>query len=475
MVSVDPLLDKTLASLDPDGAEHLRNVADNLQLLADLGYADMALAVPDEEGRLVIVAEARPATASPTSATSSVGGLLDPGASPEAYGALESGASEAGDRATVTRGIRFLRTAYPVGREPVLGVIIRSVSEQVAEAPGRMETAFMDAAERLLDHLAREPLRDVTTGEPFVTFRKAGDGLLRIGAGSRVEYASPNAINIIRNTGFSGSVVGGPVQEVPGSSTAIIPAIKGAGCRREEVAIADRTLLFRTLSLTGGGAVVLIEDVTDVRRREQEIKIKEATIREVHHRVKNNLQTIASLLRIQARRAEDPRVDRALAEAVERIGAMAVVHEMLASSTEENVDFAQVAGTVVDLVRRSVVEEDSGVRVTVGGESGLVPAAAATSLALVVAELVHNALEHGLAGRSEGEVEVTVRRLDDELHVAVRDNGTGLPEGFSADESGRMGLAIVRTLVQDDLGGTLAFGGGRGTTVTIRVPLREEQ
>jgi two-component sensor histidine kinase len=96
----------------------------------------------------------------------------------------------------------------------------------------------------------------------------------------------------------------------------------------------------------------------------------------------------------------------------------------------------------------------------------------ATSLALVTAELVHNAIEHGLDGRG-GRVTVSMRRLPDEVRLVVRDDGAGLPEGFDVESSANLGLAIVKTVVEDDLRGTLAFASatGRGTTVTVRVPL----
>lgn len=449
---------------------HLQNLADNLQLVADLGYGDVALAVADEIGKLTIVGDARPVTAVTAAPTSRVGQVLHAEDEPEAYEAYTTGTPVSGDRYRTTRGIRFTTSAYPVGT-PTYAVIIRQLGEQVAEAPGKMERAFMDVAEELIEQMRLAPLVDVATDAPFVTTRKAGDGLLRLGADDVVEYASPNAINILRSVGVEGAVAGLGVRALPGSAVAMTPVLRGGGCVRAEIEAGERVLNYRTLALPHGGAVVLVEDVTEARRREQELKVKEATIREVHHRVKNNLQTVASLLRIQGRRTENPEVDRALSEAVERIGAMAVVHEMLAAATDETVDLTEAARTVVDMVRQSVAEPGSKVTATVEGQPVVVPAAAATSLALVIAELVHNAIEHGFAGRLGGSVEVAIKRLPAELHIAVRDDGVGLPEGFSAAHDAKLGLAIVKTVVQDDLGGTLAFGEGRGTVVTIRAPL----
>ena len=229
---------------------------------------------------------------------------------------------------------------------------------------------------------------------------------------------------------------------------------------------------YRTIGLPAG-ALVLVEDMTEARRREAEIKVKEATIREVHHRVKNNLQTIASLLRIQARRSDSDEARRALAEATERVSSMAVVHDLLAGSDEELVDFAAAARTVIDLVARGLVGDGSAIEVVVEGTTGEVDAHTATSLALAVAELVHNALEHGIGERESGRVDVAMRRVPGELVLTVRDDGVGLPADFEPVSSANLGLAIVRTVVEDDLRGTLAFSGGRGTTVTVRVPLAD--
>jgi two-component sensor histidine kinase len=150
---------------------------------------------------------------------------------------------------------------------------------------------------------------------------------------------------------------------------------------------------------------------------------------------------------------------------------MAVVHELLAGSSDESVDFMDVARTVVDMVRQGLVGPVSDVNVEVSGSTGQVPASTATSLALVLAELVHNAIEHGLSGKRSGRVDVLLRRLPGELHIVVRDDGDGLPSGFDFETSANLGLAIVKSVVRDDLMGTIVFSSVRGTTVTLRVPV----
>jgi two-component sensor histidine kinase len=450
---------------------HLGNVADNLQLVADMGYGDVALALKMPDGALRIAADARPMTAVAAVASSRVGHTLGVSDETEAYTALRSGGRPPGGRRRSTRGIAYTTFAYPVcSKSRVIGVLLRHLALQVGESPGKMEVAFMDLADDLISVLEQGPILDASDSSPFVTGRRAGDGVIRLDETGAVVYASPNAFNILKAAGVESGLMGMAASEMPGGAVAVAPVLRSGGARAMEVEVGGSVLSYRTIAFKDS-ALVLVEDVSETRRREQELKVKEATIREVHHRVKNNLQTIASLLRIQARRTDSEAAAHALSEAVERVSSMAVVHELLAASTEERVDFEQAARTVVDMVRQGLAGASSAIEVTVEGATGQVPASTATSLALVLAELVHNAIEHGIADRGEGVVRVTMRRLPAELHLVVRDDGAGLPAGFDLASSANLGLAIVRTVVEDDLRGTLSFGGGRGTTVTIRVPV----
>lgn len=470
-------MDSGLTGVDDGRADveaHLQNVAANLQLVADMGYGDAALAVSRPDGSLSVVADARPMTAVPAVAVSRVGCTLGRGDEVEAYEALCSGRVVRGTRWRSTRGLTYATIAYPVGPlESPVAVVVRDVTQQVDEAPGKMERIFIELAEDLLDVLADGPLACGGSGEVFSTTRRAGDGVLRVDSSGEIDYASPNAVTIMKAAGVERDVIGMPASAMPAAAEAVTVGLRSGEAHAVEVEVAGRVLSYRAIAMRAS-MLVLVEDITESRRRDQELKVKEATIREVHHRVKNNLQTIASLLRIQERRTSSPEAERALAEAVERVSSMAVVHEMLAASNEERVDFAQAARTVVDMVRRGLAGTEPGVAVDVRGSTGEIPASMATSLALVVAELVHNAIEHGLAGRP-GTVTVGMRRLPGEMHLSVRDDGAGLPSGFDVEGSAHLGLAIVRTVVEDDLRGTLSFGRGRGTSVVLRIPLDDAE
>jgi two-component system, sensor histidine kinase PdtaS len=177
---------------------------------------------------------------------------------------------------------------------------------------------------------------------------------------------------------------------------------------------------------------------------------------EIHHRVKNNLQTVASLLRLQARAADvDPR--KALGDSVNRILAIAAVHEVLTEHREDDVDL----GALIDRLRAMLVQ---GLASGKAVESRLDPVSLAgqraTALALVFSELFQNALEHG--GSS---VRIGLDRRDGDVVLSIADDGAGM-DG-AADGTG---LSIVRALVRDELGGTLELASSPGLTATVVFP-----
>jgi two-component system, sensor histidine kinase PdtaS len=236
-----------------------------------------------------------------------------------------------------------------------------------------------------------------------------------------------------------------------------------------EVDVNGSVVQLRAIPLIVGGAragaLILVRDVTEVRRRERELMTKDATIREIHHRVKNNLQTVAALLRLQARRMQAPEARDALDEAVRRVGSIAVVHETLSHAPDEVVDFDDIADRVA-MMAGEVSAPEVRVIPKITGSFGLVSSSVATPLAMVLTELLQNALQHGFppTADDQGLLEVIVVRDAERLKVTVADNGVGLPDGFDLDSATGLGLQIVRTLVVSELGGRLRIvprpGGG---------------
>jgi two-component sensor histidine kinase len=315
-----------------------------------------------------------------------------------------------------------------------------------------------------------------------------GDGFIRVDAEGLVTYASPNALSVYRRLGHTGDLTG---LELAAVTRALVPPARrtdeetlsavllGRAHRDTEVGTDDVVLILRAIPLRSVeeriGALVLLRDVTDLRRRDRELVTKEATIREIHHRVKNNLQTVAALLRLQARRIDAPDAKAALEEAVRRVGSIAIVHETLSQSPEEYVEFDEIA----DRLGRMVTEVSAlgeRVRVRRTGSFGVLPSEYATALAMVLTEVLQNAVEHGYDSdaTTPGVIVVSAHRIVGRLHVTIEDDGKGLPEDFDVERSTHLGLSIVRTLVESELGGLLEIGaahGQVGARVSVDLPL----
>jgi two-component sensor histidine kinase len=236
---------------------------------------------------------------------------------------------------------------------------------------------------------------------------------------------------------------------------------------------------------------VLIRDVTELRRRERELMTKDATIREIHHRVKNNLQTISSLLRLQARRLENPEAKAAVSESVRRIRTIALVHESLSREPGDDVTFIEIVRPLLRLAEESLQSPDRPVHFSLAGDGGRIPARVATPLSVVLTELLQNAVDHGFPeGSGGGEVVVSLDNDEKQLRIDVIDDGGGLETGFELDSATGLGLSIVRTLVTTELNGHITMrpataddlrsaglephhGGDHGTVVELVVPLAE--
>jgi len=218
------------------------------------------------------------------------------------------------------------------------------------------------------------------------------------------------------------------------------------------------------------GAIVLLHNVTELRRRERELVTKDATIREVHHRVKNNLQTVSALLRLQARRIDDPAASAALEEAVRRIASIALVHETLSSSSDASVAFDDVLNRLVTHALE-LSPRMATLQIIRDGEFGSLEPRIATPLALVVTELIHNALEHGLEASGTA-LQISVNRSQTHCEVRVSDDGVGLPKDFDLAQSSNLGLQIVRTLTENELKGDLSLRSSeKGTIAELNFPL----
>ena len=471
--------------------EWLHRLAGDGQLLADLAFADIVIWVPTADDSFIAVAHTRPSGAATLFYRDIVGDLVRPQWHTQvrdAFTRVEIVDSASPDwfeeTPTRVRAVPIVRARGNADTPPtVLGVLTRHTNLGEARTPSRQQITFNDCADDLFGMVAAADFPDLAAPtSPRSGAPRASDGLIRIDVDGITTFASPNALSAFNRLGFDDELEGESLLEV---ASGILPmgrdfdeslpiVMAGRAPWRADIEARGVTVSLRTIPLKDRGhrigAIVLCRDVTEIRHQEQELITKDATIREIHHRVKNNLQTVASLLRIQARRTHSDEARDALTHAMRRVSAIAVVHDTLSEGLAQNVDFDDVFDRVLKLVAEVAASPNTRARTVKTGRFGTLPSEYATPLALALTELVTNAVEHGLADR-EGEVEIIAERTPESLGVKVRDTGVGLPEG----QVGRgLGTQIVRTLIQGELSGTIDWHTlvGSGTEVTIEIPMR---
>lgn len=219
-----------------------------------------------------------------------------------------------------------------------------------------------------------------------------------------------------------------------------------------------------------------------LRARDQEIERSHLALREsnnqllrlvqeMHHRIKNNLQTVADLLSLEMLEGAKTSAEDRLRESISRVKAIATVHELLSLDNTEATDILRLAQRLLETSARAMVDSQKDIAFSVEGSPVLLDSKRATAFVLVLNELVNNALEHAFRGRRKGKVTLRMEERAGEVVVEVRDDGAGLPPGFDVGAPGEgLGLQIARTMVAKDLRGTLELTSGDGTTARVVFP-----
>lgn len=483
MLSLAQVLDER-TELGADDRAWLEAFVHEWHLLADVAFSDLILWVPDPDENIYWAADqVRPNTGPTALEDDVVGESVHYDPEHLVTAAFLSGEiCETSDN-QLRSGIPVDVWAIPIRRHGrVIAVVERHTNQMGVRAPGALEDAYLEVADTLSTMLWRGEFPIDPPSDPRVS-PKVGDGLIVCDPSGTVTYATPNAVSTYRKMGLPGDLEGENLgliaQQLLGAHPQIGQALatdmSGARVREFDIESTTSTIRFRVAPLTSTnarvGTLVLCRDLTEVRRGDRALVTKDATIREIHHRVKNNLQTVAALLRLQSRRVQAPEAKAALQDAMSRVQAIAVVHEILSQAFDESVVFDDVADRILHMVG-DVASTDGQVVARREGSFGTIPAAVASPLALVITELCQNAVEHG-HDQSSGQVWVRPSQTDGVLVVDVADDGTGLPDDFDMDALTSLGLSIVRTLV-GDLGGTFAMGcnaDGVGTLARLTLPL----
>jgi two-component sensor histidine kinase len=473
-----------------DQADRLRELVANWQLLADLSFADLILWVPIRKdikmwpSGHIAIAHIRPTTAATVFTNDVIGDEIAWGIRTNIDEALSHGEIVRDSQLEPPGTMLVKEEAIPVTfNGQAIAVISRHRDVEQMRTAGKLEINYREIAHQMYQMVAEGNFPYKNAGALIEPAPRVGDGLIRLDVNGVISFASPNAKSAFSRMGWHGDLeghnLGEAAQQVSITTEnpheeGIKTQLNGKTLRRVEIENKGTTIDFLVLPLIQGedriGAIVLLQNVTELRRLDRALVTKDATIREIHHRVKNNLQTVSALLRLQSRRIDDPSAAAALDEAVRRIASIALVHETLSNSDETTVAFDEV---LTSLVTHSLELSPRMNQLNIEriGKIGSLESRLATPLSLVVTELIHNALEHGLA-TSGTHLRIELQRYSNEGLVTISDDGVGLPDGFNLATSANLGLQIVLTLTENELNGDLKLESSeKGTQAKLRFPL----
>lgn len=492
---------KQAGTIDATQAERLHLLIGDWHTLSDIAFADLLLYLPRRDGTFMMGAHCRPATSATLIHDDRVGQIADHDAEVRCNHVMKTGRRASSFDDTMAIEYVPINRRVTLEGEPISGSALarESLSQTRLETiavlavvqsiiPDRTPMHVQTNYTRITDMMLRMvAAAEFPSDEAPSSYRhgtpRVSDGLIHIDVEGRVLYASPNAVSNFHRLGVDeqlqdqvlAELVTAVVEQSDTVEESLAVVVMGRAAWMTEVEARGVIISLRALPLKRkgqrAGAIIMCRDVTELRRRERELMTKDAMIREINHRVKNNLQTVSALLRLQSRRASDPGAKQSLDDAQRRIYTIALVHEALSQTGAETVDFDATFSRLIKLAA-GVATTGQHVQTRLSGSFGLVQAGEATTLAVVLNELIVNAVEHGLAGR-DGTVSVSAERDENIVTVAVIDDGVGLSDGGSRGPGDGLGTQIVQTMVESDLGGEIEWAAGEdgGTRVTFTARL----
>ncbi|TJY43960.1 histidine kinase [Cohnella pontilimi] len=472
MVSIKELC-LTQTTLTAEHAAIIEDFAKHLQLIADVSQSDVFIDCPlTDKGSALVVAQSFPSTAPSLYQTSVVGQLAYSNNEPAVLFSLVSGQPVIGSRGISQEQIAMQQHVVPIRAEDgqVIGVLImeQDISEKVEQE--RNVERLLLTTERL-----SETLLTVAMSEGSMQ-SLMHEGIILFDEQEKVTYTNPRAREILHDIGHTEEAEGRTLNELFYRELEKERLLNPTGVIQKELKFGHIAFVVKAVSIyreqKAVGGLMLLRDISELVAKEKQLTIKSAVIKEIHHRVKNNLQTVSSLLRLQMRRTKLPEVEKVYRDSINRINSIAVIHEMLAYEGLDSIVFNDVVERIAKNVISSMAKPDQTIRASIFGDELSLPSDTATTLALVVNELIQNCVMHAFAERDQGEIDISIANKSQIVSLRVSDNGIGLDAAGRQERKGHLGLKISEMLVQENLSGVLTIASDdRGTSVQITFPL----
>ena len=486
MQAIESLLEQC-QRLSRDDRGKLARIARAMSLVSDISRSDLMLYARLSDQTGLLVAQSRPRSIMPVYTRDLVGRTVGPGEDVAVVRTLRWGYRSRGSRRLIAGGAPVRQEVWPIRGEEgrVIGALDIEANLIAYVRQKSRSRVFQRAVRLLLRMLILDEVRGVEGLSPFGQH----DGILVVNHRRKTRYASGIATDHYRKLGYLDSLVNRHLSTLDtGDYTMFRQALEDGACHEAEFTerphlpgALERVWIRKAIPLVSYpigvpwwepwqwfrrrpmGVLFTIHDATEERRKAREQKIQSAMIQEVHHRVKNNLQTVAALLRMQGRRSKNPETKQILQDSVTRIMSMAVVHEYLSREEGQAINIREVTQRIIQQTRQAALTPEKQIRLVLSDGNNLyLPARQATACALVINELLQNAIEHGYETSRTGTIQVDLVDEGDLVRIVIADDGEGLPQDFDLGSTTSLGLQIVQTLVQDDLRGSFTIRSEQG-------------
>ncbi|QIB70447.1 histidine kinase [Aminipila butyrica] len=443
---------KTYTNLTDEEIELIKKIEVGLQTMANLADADFFIdCLTTDDATAIVVAEAKPQNVPSSYKKTVVGLLAEPQNEPAVARTFKLGLPTKQMKAVTQEQAHVIQTVEPIWFEGrVIGVLIE---EKHADENDEMRDRIRfsnQSYEKIASMLTR------LTDESLWLAECIDEALILVDMDGYVSYRNKIAYDLYSRLGYTTDILGRAYRVVALHGSNLEWFDQDANYSGIEVNTSDLTLMVKQIALKNNNVdfAVMIQDITTLREKEKEIILKSVAVKEIHHRVKNSLQMIASLLRLQGRRAKNPGAKKVLEESMSRVLAIASTHELLAKVGVDQVNLREVLENIKDSTLRYFLEPSMDVTVAIKGDGFQVDSEISTSVALVVSELLHNSLQYAFDdGREKGEIIIKIEKRGIYSHISVSDNGKGFDINTIREDS--LGLSIVFSIVKDKLKGTI--------------------
>ncbi|SHH53367.1 sensor histidine kinase [Clostridium grantii] len=456
-------------NLSEEDISILEQLEQSISIMSNLVRKDIFIdCLAKEPDTAIVVAEAKPCNSASLYKNSVVGELALRKNEPAVLRTLEIGMGTTDLKATTQENIMAKQDTEPIKNNEgkIIGVLImeKDISEDVNQSRN-MEILY-ETTEQLTQTLLN--LRD-GENENNVAYNLINDGIVIFDENGICMYANYNAEELYSKLGYKDKIIGMKFENLALNEADFNQIVE----ERKPIAY-DTNVSRLSLQIKYGvtqktsdiyGVIMLIKDITYIKEKEKEIILKAVAIREIHHRVKNNLQTIASILRLQSRRTNSLEVKNSYYESISRILSIATIHEVLAQNGVDDIDIKSILSMIKDNAINNNVNYNNSIKVELLGDSFYVNSDKATSIAIVLNELIQNSLKHAFNNEVEGFIEIKIKKGDMYSTICIIDSGTGFDVNLVKNES--LGLNIVKSIVKDKLNGVINIASDKNGTKAV--------